>query len=115
MHRVRPYAGPLGKQVSGSFENYCNCSVGLRVTVKVLNSYELLSIRKWNKETQEESAVFGWFFLRFCSHVTGKNGQRQENSGSMKKDEHRWIHFDKFVYTPVRTWEWQSVYEMSKI
>jgi hypothetical protein len=33
----------------------------------------------------------------------------------MKKDEHRWIHFDKFVYTPVRTWEWQSVYEMSKI
>jgi len=115
MHRVRPYAGPLGKQVSGSFENYCNCSVGLRVTVKVLNSYELLSIRKWNKETQEESAVFGWFFLRFCFHVSGKNGQRQENSGSMKKDEHRWIHFDKFVYTPVRTWEWQSVYEMSKI
>ena len=31
MHRVRPYAGPLGKQVSGSFENYCNCSVGLRI------------------------------------------------------------------------------------
>ena len=55
------------------------------MTVKVLNSYELLSIRKWNNETQEESAVFGWFFLRFCCHVPGKNGQRQENSGAMKK------------------------------
>ena len=27
---------------------------------------------EWNKETQEESAVFGWFFLRFCCHVPQK-------------------------------------------
>ena len=63
------------------------------MTVKVLNSYELLSIRKWNKETQEESAVFGWFFLRFCCHVPGKNGQRQENSGAMKKK----MNMDRYI------------------
>ena len=70
MHRVRPYAGPLGKPVPGIFENCCQLE---------------MSIRKRNRETQEESAVFGWFFLRFCCHVPGKNGQRQVNSGAVKK------------------------------
>ncbi len=67
------------------------------MTVKVLNSYELLSIRKWNKETQEESAVFGWFSCVLLSCIR-KNGQRQENSGSMKK-----MNIDGYILTNLCT------------
>ena len=43
--------------------------------------------------------MFGWFFLRFCCHVPGKNGQRQVNSGAMKKK----MNIDGYILTNLCT------------